>query len=163
MLFRSKLGLGKPIGLGCVCLTPLGLFLIKRRERYSSDPLNTPQRYHSRWVEATPPDAAVPSAWLAGRYPHELAALSQNQLPPFDFPALRQQFRQAMLKLAPDIIDSLELLGEDYKQPGEVGYFIPCSSGQYLPPLPNRDRDDNVAQIPLPVLDPNQQPPRRRY
>ena len=159
---RHKLGLGKPIGLGCVCLTPLGLFLINRGNRYGSDPLDTPQRYHYRWVEATPTEAAAPSAWLADRYPHELAALRNNQLPPFDFPALRQQFRQAMLKLAPDIIDSLELLGENYKQPGKVGYFIPCSSGQYLPPLPNRDRHGD-AQIPLPVLDPNQQPPRRRY
>jgi hypothetical protein len=161
--FRHKLGLGKPIGLGCVCLTPLGLFLIDRRQRYASDPLDSPQRYHSRWIEASPPQAAAPPSWLADRYPHELAALSQSQLPTFEFPVLRQQFRQAMLKLAPDIIDSLELLGEDYKQPSQVGYFIPCSSGQYLPPLPNRDRDDGIAQIPLPVLDPNHQPPRHRY
>jgi CRISPR-associated protein (TIGR03986 family) len=46
--FRHKLGMGKPIGLGTVRITPAGLLLVNRNERYSADGLFNP-RFAAVW------------------------------------------------------------------------------------------------------------------
>lgn len=52
--YEHKIGMGKPIGLGSVKITPVGLFLIDRSARYRDDALEAP-RYHRVWKRA--PDA----------------------------------------------------------------------------------------------------------
>ncbi len=46
--YEHKIGMGKPIGLGSVKISPVGMFLIDRIKRYSEDPLGAP-RYHNGW------------------------------------------------------------------------------------------------------------------
>lgn len=47
--FMHKIGMGKPIGLGSVKITPEGLFLIDRAIRYSVEGYNNECRYHKLW------------------------------------------------------------------------------------------------------------------
>lgn len=48
--FEHRLGMGKPLGLGSVKIEPLGLFLINRHQRYTTDGTNC-DRYHRFWLK----------------------------------------------------------------------------------------------------------------
>lgn len=65
--FVHKLGLGKPIGLGSVSVTVMGMFVIDRAARYSSTGLCTPRYTH--WY-----GDAKAAEFMAERYETELEA-----------------------------------------------------------------------------------------
>ncbi|SER16298.1 CRISPR-associated protein [Nitrosomonas sp. Nm51] len=48
--FEHRLGMGKPLGLGSVKIEPVGLFLINRHQRYTTDSTNC-DRYHYAWLK----------------------------------------------------------------------------------------------------------------
>ena len=68
---RHKLGLGKSLGLGTVCVDIAGLFLVDRQHRYGLKALEQP-RYARGWLRGQPGVGAP--AWAA-RYPREAAAV----------------------------------------------------------------------------------------
>ncbi|EDN71409.1 Cold-shock DNA-binding domain protein [Beggiatoa sp. PS] len=101
--FRHKLGMGKSIGLGTVCIDPVGLFLINREERYARDAIFTAKRYHSVWKNN---DIELPTVL----YPQE--AQTQNSADAPSWQSLRDLFRETM---SPKIRKPLELLGDPSK------------------------------------------------
>lgn len=113
--FQHKLGLGKPLGLGSVQITPLGLFRIDRHERYAEPDVFAAPRYHhiAWWGEPQErlllPDvyrqekhgaasevsfddlvrAAQPSAEIAQALQHLGTALPPGA-PPVHYPTVRE-------------------------------------------------------------------------
>jgi len=105
--FRHKLGMGKAIGLGTVRIDPIGLFLIDRKERYSSDDVFNSSRYHQVFVEDAIPEKL---------YPQEHATSHVEQNAP-KWQELRDEFVKTMLS---DVKNALELLGDPSKVPAKV-------------------------------------------
>jgi CRISPR-associated protein (TIGR03986 family) len=102
--FHHKIGMGKSIGLGKVCINPVGLFLINREQRYGNDDIFTSQRYHQAWIKE---DIELPEAF----YPQEIGA-NNLEPPPLTWQELRDRFRNQM---SPKIQKALELLGDPAK------------------------------------------------
>lgn len=102
--YRHLLGMGKPLGLGRVEISPSGLFLVDRRRRYAeeTDLLAAP-RYHLR-------------SWAPG-YPAEAAAGNTAAGP--EIAGLVGRFRAAM---DPEIRWAIELVGDPQSVSAEVIY-----------------------------------------
>lgn len=64
--FRHKLGLGKPIGLGTVCIDPVAVSLVKRQKRYDSKGL-TKDRYETVLTTVEFDPAELPSEYESER------------------------------------------------------------------------------------------------
>lgn len=121
--FRHKLGLGKPLGLGSVRLEPAGLFLVGRLQRYSTDSL-TKARYHHIWSAADLP------AWHAAyQREHEEVQASRAPLDAPSPAALGRQFEAAMVRIAPEIIHALQLVGEPQRRQRETPVHYPQVAG----------------------------------
>lgn len=162
--FYHKLGLGKPIGLGTVVIDPVACFLIDRVRRYAQDSFSLDARYHQRWIAPNPRTDGKPfttEALAPDRYSLEREAIQANDLQRFDLPRLAADFRQKMHQLAPDVIDSFEMLGEAEVSSWDIGYTVPSSEGTWLPPLPNRD-SIGKATLPRPQQDSAHAGRRRR-
>jgi len=101
--FRHKIGMGKSIGMGKVCIDPIGLFYIDREKRYQKDNLFSSQRYHSCWTKEEPLDN-----WPAS-YKHEMACKTRGGE---SFESLRDIFA---VRINPNIKYALELLGDPSK------------------------------------------------
>lgn len=102
--YRHLLGMGKPLGLGRVEISPSGLFLVDRRRRYAeeTDLLAAP-RYHLR-------------SWAPG-YPAEAAAGNTAAGP--EVAELVGRFRAAM---NPEVRWAIELVGDPESVSAEVIY-----------------------------------------
>jgi CRISPR-associated protein (TIGR03986 family) len=101
--FRHKLGMGKPLGLGSVCIDPLGIFLIDRQGRYR----DSSARY------ALMGDDASTTALLPGWYSEERKAAGSLTPQPW-LGRLRDRWRQSM---DANIRNALELIGESWPSP----------------------------------------------
>ena len=100
--FRPKLGMGKSIGLGTVCIDPVGLFLLDREKRYSNDDIFASKRYHQVYKEVE-------------EFPNELyhkEAEIKNSENVLSWQDLREYFRKTV---SPDIRQALEILGDPTK------------------------------------------------
>ncbi len=92
--FRHKLGMGRPLGLGTVEITPVSLRYIDRFRRYRADALTEP-RFHTAWhAPASPPTSDRPCA------------------AEHSFPALRAEFRSAVETFFPTLPAIIETLGD---------------------------------------------------
>jgi CRISPR-associated protein (TIGR03986 family) len=60
--FRHKIGMGKPLGLGCVNIETVGFFSVDRQSRYTADNLFAP-RYDEAWVAAGEEQSLWPSPY----------------------------------------------------------------------------------------------------
>ena len=102
--FRHKLGMGKPLGLGGVEITPVALLETDRAKRYTLSGFLAP-RYTSAkgTAESRPDDYAAEANALANAPPLDLAS-----------------FQAAARKLNPDLAAIIELLGN----PGAVKYPV---------------------------------------
>ncbi len=108
--FRHKIGMGKPIGLGCVKIEPVGVFYVNRwGGRYTGEGLFAP-RYGNCWVDLD----AQTDKWPA-RYGREL----QTQLAGHALDALREEFEGGM---RPAIRNAVRLLGRTGHLSGGVHY-----------------------------------------
>jgi len=107
--FRHKLGMGKSIGLGTVCIAPVGLFLIDREKRYATDDIFNNQRYHNAWVDN---QVQLPQDF----YSQEIKAQDLDNLP-FTWQYLRNKFRETM---SIKVRQALELLGNPNKVTQQV-------------------------------------------
>ena len=103
--FRQKIGMGKSLGLGRVCIDPAGLFIIDRKRRYqSSEPFNS-HRYHNSWV-----NTEIPLNEWPVMYKRESDSAGAGEIKSlFD---LRDAFKSGMAK---DIRNAIELLGNPDK------------------------------------------------
>lgn len=75
--FRHKVGMGKPLGLGKVCIEPVGIFRVDRATRYSVDGLFAP-RYAEVWTatdESVWPFAQARTDEWPERYARELGCV----------------------------------------------------------------------------------------
>lgn len=68
--FRHRLGLGKPLGLGTVCVTPEAMLLVDRQKRYRDASGN-------RWAWAAIAEGFNTAGWQ-NHYPAEAEAVSAN-------------------------------------------------------------------------------------
>ncbi|MDH3349400.1 MAG: TIGR03986 family CRISPR-associated RAMP protein [Desulfobulbaceae bacterium] len=100
--FHHKIGMGKSLGLGSVCIEPTVLALVDRNERYcEEDPFEPDQnRYHQSWRN----DKLVDE--LPQEYIREREAKST---PKIDFQRLRDDFAE---HVEPDVKRALDLLGD---------------------------------------------------
>jgi len=101
--FRHKLGMGKPIGLGTVCIDPVGLFLIDREKRYDNDDIFTAKRYHRAWKDDK---IKIPKAL----YPQEAQTQNLEDAPSGQL--LHDLFSETM---SSTIQQALKLLGDPSK------------------------------------------------
>ncbi len=107
--FRHKIGMGKPLGLGKVCIDIEGLFLVGRSSRYTVAGFAA-SRYNKvdrRLDNGTP----VP---LPSRYIRETSAAITNNVSAEDF---KKKWRD---KMNPDIRQAIELIGN----PNNVQYPV---------------------------------------
>jgi CRISPR/Cas system CSM-associated protein Csm3 (group 7 of RAMP superfamily) len=111
--FRHLLGMGKPLGLGRVEISPLGLFLVDRQQRYGEefDLLASP-RYHRATLAAPLPEV------LPRRYAEEADAVI-HAAAGLDLADLVDRFRAAM---PTEIRFALELLGDPASVSAPVSY-----------------------------------------
>ncbi|NOY54350.1 MAG: TIGR03986 family CRISPR-associated RAMP protein [Deltaproteobacteria bacterium] len=106
--FRHKIGTGKPIGLGKVRIDPIGLFLVNREDRYTTDEIFSSPRYAKVWRKED-----APEDW-PGRYGREAEAeVAEAEVAgAITYDAFRKGFRD---KMNEDIRPALELLGDPAK------------------------------------------------
>lgn len=116
--FEHKIGLGKPIGLGSIKITPLRLHLVNRAQRYSEDNINA-NRYHQIWHN--------PKTLLDNpRYSDE-ADQQGERLPDTVF---RQLVAEGLSTTTADIRTALQLTGDPHFINQPVHY--PQLMGQQL-------------------------------
>jgi CRISPR/Cas system CSM-associated protein Csm3 (group 7 of RAMP superfamily) len=118
--FRHKLGMGKPLGLGTVCIDPLGVFLVDRPRRYTKAS-ETGRRYHYTWLAKGA--GAKLEEWQE-RYPREAQTSELPGSPTFD--QLREKFRSGM---EPNLRKALLVLG-DPAYVGDTPVRYPVAQGQ---------------------------------
>ena len=125
--FEHKLGLAKPLGLGSVKITPVGLFLSDRHQRLQDSSL-TPKRWDRAWA------ADEGESWPE-RYQREAEAIYESDNAPT--PAARgKAFREQIVLIAPEVIHALERLGDPANVQGKVSYFIPSQNvDEFMAPL----------------------------
>ncbi|GEM_PF-887997 len=99
--FEHRLGMGKPLGLGSIKITPLSLFLVNRSQRYATDGLDKP-RYHAVWHTGT---ASEP------RWPDHLQREQQGIAFEGVSTAPTVMSLAAEAKVSDDVKRALELLG----------------------------------------------------
>lgn len=123
--FRHKLGMGKPIGLGSVKLTPEALCLVDRQARYTtSDPLTAP-RYTTIAVEP----GTSPATWPTRLWPREKTeAATTTHTTPTDHARRWQNTLEAHY---PTIATALRLIGEDTTHHQANNIHTPLTDDQY--------------------------------
>lgn len=129
--FRHLLGMGKPLGLGRVEVSPLGLFLVDRRKRYGEETdLLAGLRYHRVSV------LAELEAGLGKGYPREAVAALASRAEATqgsatsrgpDLADLVGRFRAAMKE---ELRWALELLGDPDSVQQGVSVIYPRTDGQ---------------------------------
>lgn len=170
--FRHKLGMGKPLGLGTVCIDPEGLFLIDRPRRY----LEGGERYHHVWLAL----ADKRDDWKTW-YPDEAKLQETPGAPKWN--DLRDSFRAGM---NPDVLRALDFLGDPAYVTAPVHYPLesgaPDPEGEHFKWFMNnerwveKDRHEtnpankgaqalaalNASSSELPTLKANTHPPRNQ-
>lgn len=129
--FMHQLGLGKPLGLGKLEINPMGLFLVNRATRYSSQGLLA-DRYSRVWRDA----CCLSSNWPALYQAREAGAPVTEPAAPLPralADAYRKRIEEKHMTLWP-ILQSIELLGDPEKVSHPVHY----------PQLPNQDLEQNL-------------------
>lgn len=107
--FEHRVGIGKPLGLGSVKVSPVALLLIERPQRYSVDK-PTASRYHRAWVAV----GEQPSNWPA----HMNCSLPTD----LSLPSVISLANVAMRDLDPAVRRALELLGDPNQVAAPVHY-----------------------------------------
>jgi CRISPR-associated protein (TIGR03986 family) len=101
--FLHKLGMGKPLGLGSVCIDPMGLFLLDRTRRYTSDGVFAP-RYARAWRANEQDPAPWPRAYeREHQVPADATAGAAS---------LFEERRAVFQPASGDIAKALELIGK---------------------------------------------------
>jgi CRISPR-associated protein (TIGR03986 family) len=101
--FEHKIGMGKPLGLGSARVEILGLFLVDRQQRYTTDALPA-SRYQHIWRK----DAAPAENWPSHLQTEAKATATQNAPNPNDLAASALEKLQ---NTAPDVYNAILLLG----------------------------------------------------
>lgn len=113
--YIHRLGLGKPLGLGCVTVQPLGVFLLDRVARYSPEALDIGARRYA---------FQIPLAWdpaAARRYEQESASLGLE----------KAEFKPDKSLIDPDTLDLLNTVGSLKSQkPGTRIHYPYCTADQ---------------------------------
>lgn len=104
--FRHKLGLGRPLGLGTVHVEPVGLFTVKRHNRYTAAGLFQPRYQAGWWNKDDREEARDP--WPDSYAREQSATTESADLQNVDFQQILDDFRKTV---DPDIRKPLELLG----------------------------------------------------
>lgn len=124
--FRHKLGMGKAIGLGRVCIDPVGVFPIDRDQRYRVDDIFQSPRYHQVWVAGDAEKEKWPESY-------EREKPAEGTAPELHWETLREKFRVTMTGV---IRKALELLGDPAKVTAVVHtpqIFTSRDEGNLLP------------------------------
>lgn len=108
--YRHKIGMGKPIGLGKINITPLGIFIIDRVKRYKEDDVFSANRYHKSWIKSDGDFDKLPDI-----YCKEKQALNLDNMDSFE--KLRDDYANSMDE---DIKNAIELIGD----PNNVKYPV---------------------------------------